>query len=336
LRPYLPGETEFLSPLLASSYTMDGKVLALPHRNNAGALAYRADLLRKYGYDHPPRTWIELEAMAQRIQTGERANGNKDFWGYIWPGAPEESLTCNALEWQADEGGGRIIESNGTISVNNPGTIRAWKRARHWIGWISPPSVSEYREVDSYHTFEAGRSAFLRVWVNEAGVLSTRERPQLRGVNWWNQPSVGEAGFAPMPAGSVARVAVLGGSGLIISRHSMHPNEDAALIRFLLRKELESFEDEKSHRVLRQSVIYDAADVEGLKSASSIADTSRAILIARPTNASVEQYDEVSRAYAAEVHSVLTDEKNASDAASELERDLVRITGLHTGPPARE
>jgi trehalose/maltose transport system substrate-binding protein len=102
--------------------------------------------------------------MAARIQTSERAKGKEDFWGYVWPGAAAESLTCNALEWQVAEGGGRIIENDGTISVNNPAAIRAWQRARRWIGWISPPSTVEYREIDATNVFDSGRAAFARDW----------------------------------------------------------------------------------------------------------------------------------------------------------------------------
>ena len=68
-------------------------------------------------------------------------------------------LTCNALEWQASEGGGRIIERDKTISVNNPQTIRAWRRAARWVGSISPPSVVAYKEWDG-RTF--GRPAMQR------------------------------------------------------------------------------------------------------------------------------------------------------------------------------
>jgi len=35
----------------------------------------------------------ELEAMAARIQSGERAKGNKDFWGYVWQEQPLRALT---------------------------------------------------------------------------------------------------------------------------------------------------------------------------------------------------------------------------------------------------
>jgi trehalose/maltose transport system substrate-binding protein len=76
--------------------------------------------------------------MAARIQAGERAKGKKQFWGFVWQGAADEGLTCDALEWQASDGGGRIIEEDQTISVNNPLAIRAWQRAAHWVGSISP------------------------------------------------------------------------------------------------------------------------------------------------------------------------------------------------------
>ena len=138
LRPYFSADTFSISPALQSSYVIEDKLVAIPFQNHVGVLAFRADLLRKYGFHHPPQTWTELERMALRIQQGERMRGNKEFWGYLWPGAVAESLTCNALEWQFDEGGGHIIESDGSVTVNNPATVRAWQRARRWIGWISP------------------------------------------------------------------------------------------------------------------------------------------------------------------------------------------------------
>jgi ABC-type glycerol-3-phosphate transport system substrate-binding protein len=125
LRPSSAAEIASINPLLASNYLVDGKLVAIPFQVQVGALEYRSDLLREYGYAHPPRTWDELEGMAERIQRGERAKGKKDFWGYVWQGADAEALTCNALEWQAAEGGGKIIEDDRTISVNNPAAIRS-------------------------------------------------------------------------------------------------------------------------------------------------------------------------------------------------------------------
>ena len=101
--------------------------------------------------------------MATRIQAGERARGQKDFWGFVWEGASSESVSCNALEWQVSEGGGPIIENN-MVTVNNPETARAWERASRWVGTISPPGVVTYKEWDAYNIWRAGQAAFMRNW----------------------------------------------------------------------------------------------------------------------------------------------------------------------------
>jgi len=110
LKPSFRTELSTVDPEVVASYMVDGRVVAVPYHTNVGILEYRADLPKKYGYRTPPQTWSELEKMALRIriQQGERAEGDKNFWGFVWPGAADEGLTCLALEWQMSEGGGRI------------------------------------------------------------------------------------------------------------------------------------------------------------------------------------------------------------------------------------
>ncbi len=132
LKPYFSNEISAHFPAIVTSYTVDNKLVALPHHGNIGLLYYRTDLLRQYGYGGPPRTWDELESMAARIQAGERAKGKKEFWGFVWQGAAAEALTCNALEWQASEGGGRIIEEDKSEAFP-----RAFGAA-HAIGTLRP------------------------------------------------------------------------------------------------------------------------------------------------------------------------------------------------------
>src|SRR5712664_4303179 len=164
LKPYFANEVSLQFPGIAASYTVDNKLVALAYRADIGLLYFRTDLLRQYGYREPPRTWDELEKMAARIQAGERAKGKKEFWGFVWQGVAAEALTCNALEWQASDGGGRIIEEDKTISVNNPQAIRAWQRAARWVGSISPPSVVGYKEWDALNASMTGEAAFMRNW----------------------------------------------------------------------------------------------------------------------------------------------------------------------------
>jgi trehalose/maltose transport system substrate-binding protein len=323
-----------MGPGVASSYTVGGKVVAIPYQNQVGVLEYRADLLREYGYDHPPKTWDELERMAVRIQTSERAKGKEDFWGYVWPGAAAESLTCNALEWQVSEGGGRTIESDGTISVNNPAAIRAWQRARRWIGWISPPSTVEYRETDSTNVFDSGRAVFARDWGAEPGGFSTN-REQLRLLHWGGKLPIGKVDYTTLPGGSTASAGTLGGLGLAISRYSVHPRENAALIRFLLREQIDSVEKGTVPNLSTQVVVYDVAPIVDSRNNSEKSGPLKAIVITRPSNVAARSYEQVTRAYFGAVHSVLTGQRHAPESAAELEKYLVKITGFRTGPPAK-
>ena len=333
LRPYLAAETSSIGPGLASSYIVDGKVVAIPYQNNAGMLVYRADLLREYGYTHPPGTWDELEKMATRIQAGERAKGKKNFWGYVWAGAAAESLTCDALEWQVSEGGGTIIESDRTISVNNPAATRAWQRARHWIGRISPPGTPQYREADARNVFLSGSAAFIREWGGELPG-SPRIGDQLRLLKWGYPAPIGEIGYTTVPAGSLASVGTLGGQGLGISRYSRHPKEDAELIRFLLREHPdESLQNSAVPNSPIRAAVYGYASP--IDSQSSSSGQPKAIVASRPSGVAGQWYEQVSSAYSSAVHSVLTGEKRAPDAAVELEQSLVKITGFPSGPPRK-
>jgi trehalose/maltose transport system substrate-binding protein len=319
LQPHLADEISMLEPQLLSSYTVNRKLVAVPYNVPLGGLEYRTDLLHEYGYDHPPGTWSELEAMAERIQAGERAKGRKDFWGYVWQGAAGEALICNALEWQGAEGGGHIIEPDRTISVNNPAAIRAWQRAKRWIGWISPPSVVAFRELDSVLIFDSGKAAFNRIWL----LTPMTKTGQARQIGWRSTPSVVKTGFSRLPGGTEGSVGTLGGTGTAVSAHSTHRQEAIALVRFQLRAKMQATEN---------------GDGPGGSQAAEFSDTpsisnQRASIIARPSVATGSEYKDVSKAYIDAVYSVLTGQKGAPDAAAALEKQLIEITGFHAGPP---
>ena len=193
---------------------------------NAGMLYYRADLLKKYGYEGPPTTWMNLQTMARRIQQGEHRRGGPSPWGYLWQGAAYEGLTCNALEWQASFGGGRIVENDGTVSVNNRNSARAFQAAAKTINWISPRSVLSYTEADTLNAFRSGGAVFMRYWSSGLGVLS-KAMP------------AGKIGIALLPSGAGGRAQTIGGFGFSVSKYSKHPREAAALVRFLSGAEVQ-------------------------------------------------------------------------------------------------
>jgi trehalose/maltose transport system substrate-binding protein len=328
LKPHLAAEVAEIEPELLTSYTVNGKLVAAPFNVPLGGLEYRTDLLRDYGYDHPPRTWDELESMAARIQAGERAKGVNDFWGYVWQGADSEALICNALEWQASAGGGRIIEADRTISVNNQATIGAWQRAKRWIGWISPPSVVAYREADSMLLFDSGKAAFNRIWL----LTPMTRSGQARQTGRRSRPPVAPTGFARMPAGSAGSVGTLGGTGTAVSAHTTHRNEAIALLRYQLRALMNTGDDEATTGGAKKTEFSAAPSVSGQQNSPS-GGQQRAHIVARPSIPAGNKYKQLSKAYIEGVHSILTGERQAPQVAADLDRQFVEITGFRAGPP---
>ena len=325
LRPYFSSDLFSQDPVVVGSYTVGNKLVAIPHHAYVGALFYRADLLQRYGYSGPPKTWDELETMAARIQAGERAKGKKDFWGFVWEGAESEDLTCIGLEWQVSEGGGRIIEEDGTISVNNPQTIRAWERALHWKGSISPPGVVVYGKWDDENLWGAGKTAFHRGWASDISLVALQT------------PPVGATAFGvtSMPAGSTGRFGTLGGNALAVPLASAHPKEAMEMIRFLRRRDIQRRRAREHSRPPAQLELFELPSI--LQPYPGLAQENQdgARVVARPSIVAGDKYEAVSRAYIRALHSVLTGEKTAPIAAAALEKELIAITGFKRGMPLR-
>src|ERR1700678_210664 len=327
LQPYFASEIPSQDRDLNENYMVQGKLVAMPYNPNVEVLVYRTDLLAKYGYKTPPRTWDELEKMAARIQTGERAEGKKDFWGFVWSGAitsESEALIGEGLEWQAAEGGGHIIEPDGKISVNNPNVIRAWESAAHWIGTISPPSVVSYTTTDGENKFwGSGMAAFELEWAltYEVGVL--------------DKPFRDKVGVTSIPAGSSARVADVGAYSLGVSGTSAHRAEAVQLVRFLIDKQAQSraapHVDKTGRKVeyfevpLVMPKIYPWWCKPGESGGSAI--------VLRPSVVAGSNYEAVSKPYSHSLHSVLTRESTAPAAAAALEKELIQIMGNNEAQP---
>lgn len=322
LNPYLAEEAKAMWPGAVQSDTVNGKLVAMPFNVEMGVLHYRSDLLRKYGYDRPPRSWKEMERMAARIQTGERAAGNKNFWGFVWQGAAYEGLTCNALEWQASYGGGNIIEGDGVVSVNNPKTIAAIKMAKSWIGTISPPNVLTFMEDDTRSIWDRGNAAFRRDWVWRG--TPTGKRPK---------NSFGTGSQALMPRQD-RQVSVLGGQSLAVSKYSRHPSESAELIRFLTSREMQLKLSQEESLLPGIREFYENPTY--LDARSQLAPLRAALTaggIPRPSAICGKHYPEVSRAYYTAVHSALAGQISVEKAMADLQTELVRITGFKPGEP---
>lgn len=321
LKPYFSSGAPLADSDVLAAYMVQDRLVAVPYNPNMGVLYYRTDLLQKYGYSEPPKTWDELEKMAVRIQNSERAKGNKDFWGFVWPGMASESISSNGLEWTVSEGGGRTIESDKKISVNNPDVIRAWERVARWVGWISPPSVLSYSEWDSSNAFWiSGKAAFSRGW-------SDYFQRHPRDV-----PFRQKAGLTSVPAGKNTRVSTLGGYALAVSQFSAHRPEAIKLVEFLSSREARIAAADQRSQLPQQLQLHEIPSLllQFYPWTKRPGEAPGAKMASRPSDVAGAKYNAVSRAYVQAVRSVLTHQSTAPQAAAALEKELVRITGFET------
>ena len=249
---------------------------------------------------HHPEPGMSLRRWPSGSRPGSGQKGRKIFGDLSGPARSQsesEALIGEGLEWQAAEGGGHIIEPDGRISVNNQDVVRAWERAAHWVGWISPPSVVSYTTSDAENIFwVSGTAAFQLEWAltYEVGVL--------------DKPFRDKVGVTSLPAGKSARVADVGAYSLGISRTSAHRAEAVQLIQFLIRKQAQSRAAPHVETSGRKAEYFEVPLV--MKHIypwwCKPGDTAGSTVVLRPSTVAGSKYEAVSKAYSQALHSVLT------------------------------
>ena len=293
-------------PAIIESQTVNGK------------LYYRKDLLDKYG-KQPPKTWDELTATAKEIQDKERAAGAKNLWGFVFQGNAYEGLTCNALEWVKSNGGGQIVEPDGSISINNPQAVKALELARTWINNISPPGVLAYQEEESRGVWQTGNAVFMRNW------------PYAYSLGNSGDSAVkGKFDVVPLPAGTgdgARSAATLGGWNLAVSKYSKNPDAAVALVKFLGSKDSQKYEAINASHLPTIQALYEDADIAA---AQPIIPRWKEVFlnaVPRPSAPTKVKYNEVSNQFWTAVHKTLSGTGSAADNLAALEISLTKLKG---------
>ncbi len=316
LYEYAPADSEIIqqhfAPIVANN-TVDGKLVGMPWFTDVGLLYYRTDLLEKYELELPT-TWGDLEEAARVIQEGERAEGNDEFWGYVWQGNIGEPTTINALEWQSSSGGGVIVNPEGEIEVNNRAAIEAIERAANWIGVISPEEVTGHAPEDSRAIWQAGNAAFMRNWPYAYNLGNASD-----------SPIAGSFEVAALPAGEgdeAKRTGVLGGWQLAVSSYSRNPDAAAALVLYMTSYDSQKLRAIEGSLIPTIQSLYE--DEEVLNTVPILASMFEAVTnaTARPSTIAGTRYNDVTRLYSNAVYSVLRGEEDARTALEDLEFDL--------------
>jgi trehalose/maltose transport system substrate-binding protein len=230
LKPKLAKQAKLHLASIIANDTIKGRLVAMPWFGDYGILYYRTDLLRKYGYSGPPKTWADLFKMAKKIQDGERGS-NPNFTGFVFQGNAYEGLTCNALEWIASAGGGHIID-NGKVTIDNQKARTVLDGFRQQIGKVTPQGVTTYQEDQTEHAFDNGDAAFARNWPYQYGIGAAS-----------GSKVKGKFSVTVLPHGaSGGSVGTVGGWQLAVSKFSKHQGAAIEFVRYMTSPAVEKFD----------------------------------------------------------------------------------------------
>jgi trehalose/maltose transport system substrate-binding protein len=230
LKPKLGKQSKLHIKSILQNDTIGGKLVAMPWFGDYGILYYRTDLLKKYGYKAPPKTWGDLFKMARKIQTGEQKT-NKNFFGFVFQGNAYEGLTCNTLEWIASVGGGTLIQG-GKATIDNAKARTILDAMRVQIGKTTPRGVTSYQEDQTEHAFDAGDAAFARNWPYQYGI----------GAGAGSKVK-GKFSVTVLPHGTAGHsVGTVGGWQLAVSKFSKRKGAAIEFVRYMTSPAVQKFD----------------------------------------------------------------------------------------------
>lgn len=205
MKDYMKGPVQAL--------TFKGQLWGMPKFIDAGLLFYRKDLVTNV-----PATWDDLIAQAKSLK-GKTGSG----YSYIMQAKQYEGLVCNATEFISAYGG-KVVDGDGNITINSPETKKGLEVMKSIVkSDFVPNNITTFTEPESDTAFIEGKAAFLRNWPYQWAESQDASKSKV----------VDKVGVAPLPKGSVASAAALGGWVTMINKYSKHPNEAWEFLKFM-------------------------------------------------------------------------------------------------------
>lgn len=195
----------------AQSAKYQGKQVAVPWYVDTRVLFYRKDLLKKAGYNQPPRTWSQTKQMALKLSN----RGSKKYGISIDPADP---IMPFILAW--DEGWSYQYQ-NGKTNFNDP---KFRKAMGLYYGFFKSKSAPVSLEKDPEKGFEKGTMPLMISGPWMADKLK-KKASDLKGK--WN--------IATLPKAK-KNTSLAGGSDLAVMHGSKHVKASLKFISFLTDK----------------------------------------------------------------------------------------------------
>jgi multiple sugar transport system substrate-binding protein len=202
-------------PGIWATNVIDGHLLGVPWYVDTRLLFYRSDLLKKAGFEAPPRSWDEWK----RVLSALKKQAGAERYAILLPLNEPEPLIALALQ----QGDPLLRESGRWGGFSSPGFRRAldFYATMYRNGWA--PAVGTAQISNVWTEFGRGQFAFYISGPWNIGEFK-RRLPAERQDDWMTAPLPGPEG----PGASTA-----GGSSLVIFRSSRHREAAWRLVEYL-------------------------------------------------------------------------------------------------------
>ncbi|HEX7070982.1 MAG TPA: extracellular solute-binding protein [Rhodothermales bacterium] len=202
----------------------DGRYHQLPWKSNPVMMLYNRRLLREAGFDHPPRTYSEYLAAAERVSADLDGDGQRDRWmGYrdirpIW-----WQRYFDFYPFYIGASGGKTLYEHGEPALDSAATAEV-------LGF--------FREI--YR-----RGHFPLTTYQGSAFVGERIATEFTGpynIAWMeeNAPAEMEYGYAPLPVadGQPPPYYTYGDyKNIVIFANTAHPEEAWEFVKFLVSRE---------------------------------------------------------------------------------------------------
>jgi len=228
--------------------SFDGELVGVPLYIDVGILYYRRDLLQTLPDFHEVEeklkrsiTWDEFITLHERLK-----DTKQPF--YVFPADNYEGLMCSFVEMLASQN--QPLFANGVVQLTSAEAIRAVNLLDDLVNRfeMTPPVVTEFREVDSYQYALENDALFFRGW---PGNLTTYEEDeQYRAV-------IDQIDVAALPHFEGHEpVAVLGGWNLMVSTSSDNKEAAVKFLKFATSPEMQKILYETGGYLPANNLVY--------------------------------------------------------------------------------
>ncbi len=202
---------------------VEERVYGVPWYVDTRVMFYRKDLLKEVGFNHPPRTWEELERVGKALIKDRDGDGKIDRYGMALP-----VKDWNILSMFIWENGGNILTpDNSKPDVESEATQEAFQfYLRLFEEKIVP--TTEAVDVDLFHAFRTG---FYPIFISGPWMIElTRNELGKEYEGRWD--------VAMMPRKKFP-ISFVGGCNLVLFKGSKHKEAAWKFIEFMSQPDIQ-------------------------------------------------------------------------------------------------